>query len=182
MGLSFFSSHASKYKTITKATSFQFATMSNTTNSIPAHTSRTLFSRTTTVSTLIKANPSIIWALLTQADDYKRWNSTIVSLEGSIAAEAQIRLISTLDPKRTFKLKIKKFVPEQKLIWGDAMGARSFTLEAQSDGNVLWTMSERIGGPIFPLFARFIPPFDAAFDQFAADLKKEAEKIQATNQ
>jgi uncharacterized protein YndB with AHSA1/START domain len=155
--------------------------MSNTTNSIPAHTIHTLFSRTTTVSASIKANPSIIWALLTHAADYKRWNSTIISLEGTIAAGAQIRLVSTLDPKRTFKLNIKKFIPEQKLIWGDAMGARSFTLEAQGDGNVLWTMSERIGGPIFPLFARFIPPFDAAFDQFALDLKKEAEKIQATN-
>ncbi len=155
--------------------------MSNTTVSIPARTTRTLFSRTTTVSTLIKANPSIIWALLTHAADYKHWNSTVISLEGTIAAGARIRLIATLDPKRTFKLKVKKFVPEQKLIWGDAMGARIFTLEAQGDGNVLWTMSERIGGPIFPLFARFIPPFDAAFDQFAGDLKKEAEKIQETN-
>jgi uncharacterized protein YndB with AHSA1/START domain len=142
---------------------------------------RTFAGKRPTVSTLIKANPSIIWALLTHAADYKRWNSTIISLEGTIAEGSQIRLVATLDPKRTFKLKVKKFIPEQKLIWGDAMGARSFTLETQGDGNVLWTMSERIGGPIFPLFARFIPPFDAAFDQFAQDLKKEAEKIQETN-
>ncbi|MBL8958389.1 MAG: SRPBCC domain-containing protein, partial [Gemmatimonadetes bacterium] len=37
------------------------------------------------------------------------------------------------------------------------------------------TMHEKIGGPIFPLFARMIPSFDAAFDQFAADLKRAAE-------
>jgi len=40
-------------------------------------------------------------------------------------------------------------------------------------------MREKIGGPMFPLFAKMIPPFDASFEQFAADLKAEAEKIQA---
>jgi hypothetical protein len=39
-------------------------------------------------------------------------------------------------------------------------------------------MSEKIGGPLFPLFARYIPPFDQPFKQFVADLKKEAESIQ----
>ena len=38
-------------------------------------------------------------------------------------------------------------------------------------------MSEKIGGPIFPLFSKYIPSFDNAFEQFAADLKKEAEAI-----
>jgi hypothetical protein len=37
-------------------------------------------------------------------------------------------------------------------------------------------MSEKIGGPLFPLFARMIPPFDESFNQFAADLKKAAEE------
>jgi hypothetical protein len=38
-------------------------------------------------------------------------------------------------------------------------------------------MQEKIGGPLFPLFAGMIPSFDASFDQFALDLKNEAEKI-----
>jgi hypothetical protein len=40
-------------------------------------------------------------------------------------------------------------------------------------------MHEKIGGPIFPLFALMIPPFDEAFDRFAADLKKKAESLSA---
>ena len=39
-------------------------------------------------------------------------------------------------------------------------------------------MSEKIGGPLFPLFARYIPSFDESFERFADDLKKEAESIQ----
>lgn len=32
-------------------------------------------------------------------------------------------------------------------------------------------------GLMFPMYARYIPSFDASFDAFAADLKKEAEAI-----
>ena len=46
-------------------------------------------------------------------------------------------------------------------------------------GGARFTMTEKIGGPLFPLFARYIPPFDESFEQFAADLKREAEAVQA---
>jgi uncharacterized protein YndB with AHSA1/START domain len=85
-----------------------------------AHTIRKTFSRTTAVSTVIHADPGIVWALLTNADDYKRWNSTIISVEGNIAKGEKIRLKSTLDPKRTFNLKVRQFEPEKTLVWGDA--------------------------------------------------------------
>ena len=143
-----------------------------------ATTSRKTFSRTTSVSTTIQVDPSIVWALLTNAADYKRWNSTIVSIEGDIAPGEKIRLKSTLDPKRTFKLKVKKMEAEKSLVWGDAMGKRTYTLTPIGKGAVVFSMTEKIGGPMFPLFANKIPPFDASFDQFAADLKKEAEAIQ----
>ena len=88
-----------------------------------------------------------------------------------------IELKSTLDEKRTFKLKIKEFVPNQRLVWGDPMGSRVYSLEKAGKGTQ-FTMSEKIGGPLFPLFASMIPSFDESFDRFAADLKKEAETIQ----
>ena len=39
-------------------------------------------------------------------------------------------------------------------------------------------MVEKIGGLLYPLFARMIPSFDQSFEQFAADLKKTAESLQ----
>ena len=76
--------------------------------------------------------------------------------------------------KRTFKLKIKEFEPNKIMVWGDAMGKRTYRL--QKEGNrTLFTMTEKIGGIMFPLFANKIPPFDNSFEQFTADLKKEAE-------
>lgn len=62
----------------------------------------------------------------------------------------------------------------EKLVWGDALGERVYTLTKNHNG-VLFNMTEKIGGLMFPLFAKKIPSFDASFEQFAADLKKAAE-------
>ncbi len=145
--------------------------------SCKATTQRSLFSRTTSVSIDIDADPSVIWALLTNTSDYPRWNTTVVSIDGKIALGEKINLRSTLDPKRTYKLKIKEWEPNKKLVWGDAMGQRVFTLSNGQPGNVTFTMTEKIGGPLFPLFAKMIPPFNASFEQFATSLKQEAETI-----
>lgn len=142
-----------------------------------AKTIRKTFSRETSVHASIAADPAIVWALLTHAADYPRWNSTVTSIQGEIKAGATIELKSTLDAKRTFKLKVKEFVPEKRLVWDDAMGNRVYSLEKSGSGTQ-FSMTERIGGPLFPLFAGMIPSFDESFDKFAADLKKEAETIQ----
>lgn len=142
-----------------------------------ATTVKATFSRTTSVGIDIKADAAIIWALLTKASDYPRWNSTVTSLEGNIALGETIRLKSILDAKRVFKLKVKEFTPESKLVWGDGMGNRVYTLTKGANGTVHFSMTEKIGGPIFPLFAKMIPSFDQSFEQFAGDLKKEAETI-----
>ncbi len=141
-----------------------------------ANTIKKTFSRQTAVSIDIQADAAIVWALLTNADDFSRWNSTIVSLEGEIKLGEKIRLVSTLDESRTFKIKVKEMIPEDRMIWGDGKGNRLFQLTTVDNG-VRFTMDEKMGGLMFPMYAKFIPPFDENFEQFAADLKKEAEAI-----
>ena len=92
-----------------------------------AVTTKKTFSRETAVSIDIQADKSIIWTLLTNANDFPRWNSTVISLEGAIAKGEKIKLRAKLDPKREFKLSVKEFDPESKLVWGDAMGNRVYT-------------------------------------------------------
>ena len=142
-----------------------------------AVTVKKTFSRETSVSNTIKADAVIIWALLTNAEDMARWNTTLVSVEGNIKVGEKIKLKSKLDPKRTFKLKVKEMIPEQKLSWGDGQGTRVYTLTNNGNGTVTFSMNEKIGGLMFPMYAKMIPPFDASFEQFAADLKREAELI-----
>jgi uncharacterized protein YndB with AHSA1/START domain len=140
-----------------------------------ALTVKKVFSRETSIHIDINAAASAIWNLLINAANYPNWSSTVISIEGKIAPGEKIKLKSTLDPKRIFTLKVKEFDAEKRLAWGDAMGTRVYTLTKNSNGAVSFYMNEKIGGPLFPLFARMIPAFDAAFEQFAADLKKAAE-------
>lgn len=142
-----------------------------------ATTVKTTFSRETSVQTTINADTDIVWALLTNASDYPRWNKTIVSIEGSIVKGEKIKLKSTLDAKRTFKLTVKEMEPAKRLVWGDGQGTRVYTLTDNGKGSVTFSMTEKIGGLMFPMYAKMIPPFDESFETFAACLKKEAEII-----
>jgi hypothetical protein len=142
-----------------------------------ANTIRKIFSRETSVSIDIQADKKIIWDLLTNAENYPRWNSTIISIDGKIALDKTIQLKSYLDPKRVFKLKVYGYEPEKRLIWGDAMGRREYSLTAISNGQTKFSMVEKIGGLLFPLFAKMIPSFDESFEKFAHDLKTESEKL-----
>lgn len=154
------------------------AETNSTTREGKATTTKKTFSRETSVSTTINADPAIVWALLTHVSDFPRWNSTITSMKGEIREGGTVELKSILDEKRTFKLKVKEFVPEKRLVWGDALGSRVYTLTRRDGGRTIFAMTEKIGGPLFPLFANSIPSFDESFERFAADLKKEAETIQ----
>ena len=140
-----------------------------------AKTIKKTFSRETSISMVINSSPQAIWEVLTRASDYPKWNSTVVSIEGNIQEGEKIRLKSTLDPTRTFKLKVKEVVPNQKLVWGDALGRRIYLLEKVNDQKTRFSMNEKIGGLMFPLFAKKIPSFDESFEAFSRDLKKEAE-------
>lgn len=146
-----------------------------------AVTTKKIFSRETAISIDIQADKSIIWALLTNANNFPSWNSTIISIEGTIAQGEKIILKSKLDPKREFKLKVKEFDVNNRLVWGDFMGNRVYTLKTIGNNLTNFTMVEKIGGPLFPLFSKMIPLFDEIFEQYANDLKNEAETISKTN-
>jgi uncharacterized protein YndB with AHSA1/START domain len=142
---------------------------------VHAMTTKKLFSRQTTVSIDIAAPAEKIWSLLTDARRFTSWNTTILEVSGRIAPGEKISLRTKLAPERIFKLKVKGFDPPARLSWGDAMGTRVYSLTSNSQGGTRFTMSEKIGGPFFPLFAGMIPSFDESFNQFVSDLKSAAE-------
>jgi len=140
-----------------------------------ATTIKKTFSRATKVSIKINATSEKVWSLLTNASDMPNWNSTVLSVEGDIKVGEKIKLKSYLDPDRTFKIKIKEMRSPSRMVWGDAMGNRVFNIK-ESEGSVIFTMDEKIGGLMFPLFANKIPPFDESFERYVSDLKKAAEQ------
>jgi hypothetical protein len=133
------------------------------------------------VAVNVRAAPATIWALLTNAADFPRWNSTIKSLEGDIAVGKKLALRVTVAPERVFKPKVTELVPEQRMVWSDGAapmfkGVRVFTLSGRPDGSTDFSMVETFSGVMLPLIKGSLPDFGPPFEQYAADLKREAEK------
>lgn len=77
--------------------------------------------------------------------------------------------------------KVAKLIPETTMVWSDGFapmfkGIRTFTLSPQADGSTDFSMREVFSGVMLPMIAGSLPDFGPAFEQYAADLKREAEK------
>ena len=128
----------------------------------------------------IKTGPDRVWALMTNAADFPRWNSTVKNIEGKIAVGQTIKLVAAISPDRVFNLNVIEFIPEKRMVWsdGNAMfkGVRTYTLSPKADGSTDFTMSEVYTGLMMPMIAGSLPDFGPAFEQYMSDLKREAER------
>lgn len=129
----------------------------------------------------IHASPQRVWGLLTNAQDFPRWNSTVTRISGTIALGERLALEVPAAPTRTFEPKVTKLEPGHAMEWSDGMapmfkGVRTFTLTAKSDGAVEFTMREVFSGIMLPMIKRSLPDFGPSFETYAADLKREAER------
>lgn len=144
-----------------------------------ARTSRSALTRTAQIETLIDAPVATVWRLLTDAAAFPTWNSTVTSIEGTIAAGQQLRIRVPVS-ERTFSPKVVTFEPESRMVWADGqapffVGRRTFELTATGSG-VAFSMTETFRGIMVPLAARSLPDFGPIFEQYAADLKLAAER------
>jgi hypothetical protein len=133
------------------------------------------------VNTCIRASQERIWALLTDAAGYTRWNNTVEKVDGSIALGQRVTVRAKINPGRAFPVKVTEFEPARRMVWTGGMplglfkGERTFTLMPGSSGEVEFSMREEYTGLMAPLIGRSIPDLQPAFDQFASDLKRAAE-------
>jgi hypothetical protein len=135
-------------------------------------------------SSVINASPQVIWAILTDAPGYARWDSGVERVEGRIAHGEKIKVISEVNPGRAFPVKVSEFSPDRSMTWTGGMpgglfkGVRTFTLIPQGSGTTRFTVREEYTGPLLPLIWRTMPDLGPSFDQFANGLKKQSESKQ----
>lgn len=133
-------------------------------------------------TTLIRATPDAIWAILTDAANYTAWNTTVDRVDGRIAAGEMVTVHAKISPGRTFPVRVAEFVPARRMVWSSGMplglfkGERTFTLTPTADGTVEFSMREVFTGLLEPLLSASIPDLRPAFEEFAAALKKRAEQ------
>jgi hypothetical protein len=133
-------------------------------------------------STLIQATPDAIWTILTDASRYTSWNTTLNQVDGRIALGEKVTLYAKLSPGRAFPVKVTSLDAPRSMVWTGGMplglfrGTRTFTLTPR-DGAVEFSMTEVFDGLLSPLIEKSLPDLQPAFDEFAACLKRRAERV-----
>lgn len=149
--------------------------------SIKATATNSAFRMECAVTCHIIAAKEKVWQLLTDVSAQSRWNSTLSSIQGSIAQGGQVILEAKSSPGRKFKLKVASFTPNTSMVWQDGFapmfkGVRTFSVITQPDGTTNFEMIEVFSGLMLPFIKGSLPDFVPVFEQYATDLKREAEK------
>ena len=126
----------------------------------------------------IQASPEIVWDLLTDAEGFTEWNSTLVSIEGDIVEGGEVELVAKIDPSRTFALDVSDVVEGQSMVWSDGnfifKGTRTYTVTPTDEG-CTFEMTEVYSGLFAKSISEQIPDMQPAFDAYGRDLKAAAE-------
>jgi hypothetical protein len=146
-----------------------------------AEKTKTAFRMECAVAINVRAKPATVWALLTNAAEFPKWNSTVTGIEGEIALGRKLALRVKAAPGRVFKPKVTELEPEKTMVWSDGAapmfkGVRTFTLTPKDDGTTDFSMVEVFSGVMLPMIKGSLPDFGPPFEQYAQDLKREAER------
>lgn len=134
----------------------------------------------------IRQSAPVIWHLLTDAESFPRWNSTISRIDGQIREGTRLRL-HVPGTQRTFTPKVSGIMPNERMIWTGGVapffkGVRTFTLSQRDDGSTDFAMEEHFSGLMLPIVKRSLPDFGPVFERFANDLKRQAEQQGASRE
>jgi hypothetical protein len=119
--------------------------------------------RTFEASSVIRADPAAVWAVLTDGPAWPTWDSAVAN------------------PKRGFPVRVVEFVPAERMTWRGGMplglftGTRTYVLTPQPDASVRFAMRETYTGPLAGLIGRSIPDLGPSFVRFANGLKQRVE-------
>ncbi|MCB9685746.1 MAG: SRPBCC domain-containing protein [Alphaproteobacteria bacterium] len=144
-----------------------------------ARKEESLFRRSCGVRVRVAAPRAAVWALLTDAEGFPRWNSTVTRIGGTIALGQKLAIQVPIS-ERTFTPTVTRLDPGQQMTWSDGFwpmfrGVRTFELH-EVEGGTDFAMEEVFTGLMLPMIARTLPDFGPPFEQYAKDLKRAAEE------
>lgn len=140
---------------------------------------KSTFRQSVAVEIEIDAPAQTVWALLTDAAGFLRWNSTVTSIEGPIDIGRKLAIRVPISP-RVFTPRVTLFEPNRRMVWQDGappmfQGVRTFDLSSVGAGTH-FAMCETFSGLMLPMIAPSLPDFAPVFSRYAADLKRAAER------
>ncbi len=135
----------------------------------------------------INQTPEKVWSILTNFNDYGRWNPFIVSITGKPLVGNILVVVMKLQENKemTFKPKVVAFANNEKLIWKGKLlmkcifdGEHQFYLIDNGNGTTTFIQNEKFNGILVPFMKNLIEvdTFNN-FKNFNEAIKIEAEKL-----
>lgn len=151
-----------------------------------SHFNFTIMAKEIKTEILINSSPEIVWAVLTNFDDYPNWNPFIKSIKGE--AKVGKKITARIEPPdakgMTFKPKILVFDQNKELRWlGNLLfaglfdGEHKFELIDNKNGTTTFIQSEKFKGIFVPMFKKMLEiNTKKGFEEMNEKLKQVAEK------
>lgn len=136
----------------------------------------------------INASSHIVWKILTDFNDFSRWNPFIKEIAGN--QQEGSRIEAFIKPPNSRGLKIKPVIlayrPEKELRWLGKLwisklvdGEHSLIIDQIDENNVLFIQKEKFTGLFVPLLSNMLKDTKSGFEIMNQALKDEAEKQEA---
>ncbi len=144
-----------------------------------ATTERTAFRLAITATRSIAASDTTLWNLLADTRAQSKWNSTVTSIEGTIALGQRVSFKVPDAPRQTFNPKVVAYDAPRSMVWRLnrwplLVSERTYRLTPGSNGATDVTIAEVFHGLLLPLAAKSLPDFATMFERTAVDLQVAA--------
>jgi len=132
----------------------------------------------------INASASVVWSILTDFDDFSRWNPFIRKISGKLQEGAQIEVFIKPSGSNVMKFrpKILTYDLERELkclgnFWIPKLfdGEHSLVINEISENKVLFIQKERFSGLFVPFLSGTLKDTESGFEMMNHALKEEAE-------
>ena len=135
---------------------------------------------------IIKAPAGKVWQVLTDFEQYPKWNPFIKSISGEKREGGKLR-VSIKPPEgkdMTFKPVVLKFNPEKEFRWKGSLGIKGlfdgehyFLLEEKSPESTHFIHGEKFSGILLGMMGDMFDKTQRGFTLMNVALKKECEKL-----
>ena len=144
-----------------------------------------MFTNKIETSIKISSTANKIWKELTNFDEYKNWNPSIIDISGELEKNKTLKIAVKIDEKTMiFKPIVLKCEENKELRWlgkllfnGIFDGEHYFLIKENIDETYTFIQGERFSGILIPFFGKMILKTKKGFEAMNQELKKRVERV-----